>query len=709
VPAMPSPRPALIALLLLSASAAGSLCAADAKTTTDPQGRIKFNAPQPPEALKNPWPKEAEDAFWARLQRTIAAKKGKSNPRSQGEGEKWGLPDTFMAYVAGDRAEALAAMQTEDIESAEHAHTQGIDFYWCFTLKGQMRKYFGFGDELSPEYRKRMFEGGKAWSATDPRPGLETILLFDSPDPEVRRYAAAEMEKMTGEKHGEDRDAWRTFWKTYADQDWKVFEDYERLKNTRPHPKHGIGKGPVGGAWDPEIRGFVVDARNTDNLRAMREVAVYLMAEETGNELTRKIYKEKLRRTARGFLGVGMGEWDSEGYHGHSFSAWTNLYDFAKDTEVRGYAKAIMDYLSACAAVKYFRGSWGGPSRRDYGNITPFSTSASTFYPYFGGAPVEKTEPDLELAFIMTSGYRPPLALVKFAEKNFDAPVEMLNTHPSYSNWLPGKGDAPEDHETMFFTRQFQLGTLARGNQGDTSGMKLLTANAEGTADYFIGTSAPRAADAKMNLCNVSAGQDRIAQYRNLVIFLNGAKPDAFLHFLMPKGAVITADNGVTFIRAHETWIALTPINAGAPADSGTKAGKSGAPIWSTRGKGGAPFGYALEVGSAATHGDFDTFRKNVAAKSKLDLSGLAQGTVSLRGSTGESVRITLDGDALPKVWRNGEAHDWTKHRAVYSTVGDKAPRIRLGWNERVLEIEAGGHRFRGELKEDGTYVSKTD
>ena len=37
----------------------------------------------------------------------------------------------------------------------------------------------------------------------------------------------------------------------------------------------------------------------TDNLRAMREVAVYLFAEETGNEETRKIYKERIRRNVR--------------------------------------------------------------------------------------------------------------------------------------------------------------------------------------------------------------------------------------------------------------------------------------------------------------------------------------------------------------------------------------------------------------------------
>lgn len=46
--------------------------------------------------------------------------------------------------------------------------------------------------------------------------------------------------------------------------------------------------------WNVESKNSWVDVRNTDNLRAMRECSVYLMAEETGNKETAKIYKERL-------------------------------------------------------------------------------------------------------------------------------------------------------------------------------------------------------------------------------------------------------------------------------------------------------------------------------------------------------------------------------------------------------------------------------
>lgn len=84
----------------------------------------------------------------------------------------------------------------------------------------------------------------------------------------------------------------------------------------------------------------------------MREVAIYLMAEETGNELTRKIFKERLRITAKNFLTLGNGEWDSPAYLAHTATAYVNLYDFAKDEEVRLLAKGILDFIMTSAAIK---------------------------------------------------------------------------------------------------------------------------------------------------------------------------------------------------------------------------------------------------------------------------------------------------------------------------------------------------------------------
>uniref|UniRef100_A0A7C4QKT9 Uncharacterized protein n=1 Tax=Schlesneria paludicola TaxID=360056 RepID=A0A7C4QKT9_9PLAN len=76
----------------------------------------------------------------------------------------------LMAHVlAGDRLAAIRELQREDAQARQwHAHTGGIDFYACFTLKHQMRKYFLFGDQLDPAYKKRMFDGAKIWTERDP-------------------------------------------------------------------------------------------------------------------------------------------------------------------------------------------------------------------------------------------------------------------------------------------------------------------------------------------------------------------------------------------------------------------------------------------------------------------------------------------------------------------------------------------------------------
>ncbi|MEO0541284.1 MAG: hypothetical protein AAFZ80_10525, partial [Cyanobacteria bacterium P01_A01_bin.105] len=145
-----------------------------------------------------------------------------------------------------------------------------------------------------------------------------------------------------------------------------------------------------------------VDCRNTDNLRAMRDTSVYLMAEAAGNEETRLIYKAHLVRYVSTLLDIGMGEWDSPTYHGHTTAAYLNLYDFAQDPAVKQLAQEALDWLFTAAALKYWRGDWNGPAKRVYG-----SGAAAFFWLYFGdGLPPAEIERDW--IYAITSTYRPP-------------------------------------------------------------------------------------------------------------------------------------------------------------------------------------------------------------------------------------------------------------------------------------------------------------
>ncbi|MFW6162123.1 MAG: hypothetical protein ACODAJ_05095, partial [Planctomycetota bacterium] len=184
-----------------------------------PDGQIRVRPLPVPERFRDPWPKVLEDGFWERANRAIEhyaarSRDGRNYGNTFFENEKRSYPAAMYDFLAGRREPALAFLQREDNLRRENAHTRGIDFFPCFTLKGQMRKYFFFGPWLDPAYRRRMREGARLWTEQDPL--------------------------------------------------------------RRPHPLYGKGDRSKGG-WRPDKWGSWVDIRSTDNLRAMRETSIYLM------------------------------------------------------------------------------------------------------------------------------------------------------------------------------------------------------------------------------------------------------------------------------------------------------------------------------------------------------------------------------------------------------------------------------------------------
>ena len=163
---------------------------------------------------RNQWTEELEENFQKRALEVINKFADiESYGNGYGENEKRSYPRAMFDFLAGNEEKAIAFLQQEDPQAEKHQHTDGIDYYYCFTLKGQIRKYFLYGKFLDTDYKQRMFEGAKKWTSEDPL--------------------------------------------------------------IRPHPVYGLGDGS-GKDWDISRRGRWVDARNTDNLRAMRETSVNL-------------------------------------------------------------------------------------------------------------------------------------------------------------------------------------------------------------------------------------------------------------------------------------------------------------------------------------------------------------------------------------------------------------------------------------------------
>lgn len=708
-------------------------------------------SPEIPAADRNPWPAEWEEAFRIRA-RDLVAQGEHPAPDAVWKSEKSG--GGFFAFIKGRRAAAERSLRLQPPPPFAD-HTNGIDFYWCFHLEKQPRIHFQFGRFLGEDFQAQLRLGAQLWTAEDPRPNLELILLLDHPDAEIsahaRRMVTAhwrsreQVREMihdarteepgadAGNKHvfadylerhldrwpaemPTDTAGWRSWWQLISDGDWKIYEEYERRVNPRPHPRHGLGTGPVGTSWGPEVRGGWVDWRNTDNLRGMREVAVYLFAEEAGNELVGRVYRERLRRTARGFLSLGNGEWDSPAYLGLTIQAYLMLYDFARDREVRHLAKGILDYLATTAALKYFRGGASGPNTRDYGTWASGSGGGasrawSTWAPE-PGDPVRDLSENLFL-----SAYRPPAAVVGLARREHALPCEVLASHPRYNNWVPGGDEAPAYHETQYRSRSFQMGSQVQGGTGDGNGGKIVVAHPQRGFDYIIPTSLESG-----NLC--AGGNDRIAQCRNALLWL-GAPRDAGVAWklLVPPDAVIERRGEVVLLRCGEAWAAvravggvLGPIDAQAIAafqgKSKNRVDASGRPVpdsalpllLTALGEPGRLTGFAIEMADALHFHDYQAFAAAVEAKQSLRAETLS---AEFTAATGARVAMAWDGVAkLPEVRRDDQVHDWQAHCALWQAGSTGPSPLSLGWKTGVLDVAAGGYRFTGALDlTTGTYT----
>jgi len=612
-------------------------------------GRRTFHAREVDESLRNPWPAELEAEFQRRAGVIIDAQtrdmKAGVNTYFENEKRTYGY---LMAHILGGNEEtALKYLQAQDHQhQVWHRETAGIDYYACFTLKHQMRKYFYFGDLLEPEYRQQMYQGAKLWTAKDP----------------LRR-------------------------------------------------EHYAYQGPKEG-WGPDARNSWVDIRSTENLYLMRVTSVYLMAEETGNRATAAQYKQYLLDYAKTLYRVGMGEWDSENYHGHSITPLLNLYDFARDREVQAAAKACLDFMSAAGAVKYWRGGFNGPTKRDYNHAQPFGGSAANaLWVWFGDHPQGKSsEWESDEVHAITSAYRPPLAVVHLARKNFDRPVEIFAAKPRYEATTSYQFESrPEYLETQYIAHSYLMGSLTGGTSvdgGDVNGFKILAFDqVQGAVALHAAPSAnPSYPGSPMYKSGVVAAPNRIAQQENLALWLVKDGKSPWL-WVAPAEVDVTSENGVTFLECDRTWIAIRPLGAQQvridkrltqQLNSDKKNRFPGYQVLSCQGEGGDYCGLAIEVGERESHGSLGRFKKAVLA-AEVDLTQLAQGVARYKSSDGKWLGIHWNNDPLNLgVWRNGHRRD-LQNTALYDS-----PVIKAGWGEGVLDVRAGGASFRCQVDAAG-------
>lgn len=636
------------AFLSLSVSTAG----ADWKLSQMVRGsgdHVTYHARPVDRSLINRWPRPLEAEFQRRAHGIITAQtrdvKAGVNTYFENEKRTYGY---LMAHILGGNGDtALAHLQARDHQHQEwHRETAGIDYYACFTLKHQMRKYFYFGDLLEPEYREQMFRGAKRWTEQDPL--------------------------------------------------------------RRPHYAY---QGPKPG-WGPDAKNSWVDVRSTENLYLMRVTSVYLMAEETGNRKTAALYKQQILDYTKTLYRVGIGEWDSENYLGHSIAPLLNLYDFARDLEVKRAAKACLDFYAAAGAVKYWRGGFNGPTKRDYNHAQPFGGSAANaLWVWYGDHPSGKQDEwESDEVHQITSAYRPPLAIVKLAQKDFPRPVEIFAAKPAYEATTHYQSESrPEYAETQYIAHTYLMGSLTGGTSvdgGDVNGFKMLVFDERdgAVALHAVPGLDPAYPGSPMYRQGIVSAPNRVAQQENLVLWLTREGKSPWL-WVIPEDVRVLQDAPFTFLECDRTWVAIRPLGAAPLREDAaltrqlTEDEKTRFPnhkVLSTRGTGRQFCGLAIEVGEQQSHGSFQDFRRAVRA-AEVDLSELEAGIARYKAADGKWLGIHWSDDPLDLgVWRNGKRRD-LQHLALY-----ESPVISAPWGMGELKVRAGAVRFQCEVQPDG-------
>ncbi|MFP4157409.1 MAG: hypothetical protein ACLFU4_07305 [Opitutales bacterium] len=555
------------------------------------------------------------------------------------ENEKRSYPSAMMHVLAGNVETGMDFLQAGDQpqNDKDNIHTEGIDLYWGFTLKGQVRKYFQFGDLLDADYRKKMEKAIDSWTESHPR---------FTPHPAYKRYDPNEQ------------------------------------------------------GWGPNRFGHrQVDGRRTDNLYAMSTTSIYLFAEASGNEETRKRAKSEILGYVWALYNIGHGEWDSIAYHSHVVAPYLSLYDFAEDPEVKLAAKLALDHFFTAAALKWQRATFLGASKRDYGggSYHQMGNGFTHFFNlYFQDSDKVHAKPDHLHA--ITSAYRPPAAVRALARREFDRPVEILATKPNYENWKKGASDRPRNFETLYIGNHGGMGSaIDRGGNGDLAPFRVvLNKGKQGTEVFALSP------DRKLN---TKLKGSQIAQYKNLAIFMSNERKHPW-HVYATDGLEVEEAGEVTFFKSDQAWLALRSHGLGGLNPTKMKGkkqlGNPSANWWTADHQAEWNF-FSVELGEKGEYRSFADFRDAVLKRGSLKVDP-KRSQVVLTSGKGRVLEAGYNSEKdYPVVIRDGEARDWDdpKEWALWQT-SDGSDLIHLGWKEGQLSVNAGSHSFNASFEIDG-------
>jgi hypothetical protein len=482
-------------------------------------------------------------------------------------------------------------------------------------------------------------------------------------------------------------------------------------------------------------------ATGTENHIAMWRTSGYLFAQEA-NDAKRLAgmrawaldWRDRVYR-------LGQGEWDSSTYASFDIASWLNLFDYARDPEVKAAAKQVVDFFAGALALKYVHGAFAGAEKRGFSSGSSNTIASYTAWLWYDDTPRPVNDAFFSQSALYTitpalSAYRPSADTLTLARKTAIArPTSYRIGRPNYAMTRPS-----ETREVLYVTRRYAVGTsvcspIGGWGGGDTQETLWKFAArgdaATGTSAYVIGGAGAGYAARNRYIGEGRSPWDQAVQWEDVVIVMTrvpenaesltadaksrfdvwrqtkGAKPEKvswsdpvpqpWAYLSLPANAEIEEIDGILFVNLggsayaavrplHGAYTWMNAADPNQPKDRRialTQAGRSDL------------LGWAIEFGDRDTDGDFAAFQRAAAGADRLKVEGL---TATYRSRRNVTVAATF----VPNGTYTQPEYDWGPQPAWPSGEGHgRVPRLAV--NGREVDLSEVWPVYGGATSASGT------
>lgn len=283
-------------------------------------------------------------------------------------------------------------------------------------------------------------------------------------------------------------------------------------------------------------------AEGTENHVNMSRTSGYLYAQIAtekykeqfaGAPLKLKQMKDWIMYWSKKIYETGTGEFNSAIYETYNIIGWLNLYDFAKDKDVKKAAHAVLDYYACEMALHYSQAMHGGSDLRGKGCTESFDgATAYLGWLWFGDSPMPMTAKNIDKGYTnnsviqsihaATSKYRPPKLAVKLANKKLTIPAMYYNSKPGYLLESPSliKQTLYVDSSYMLGAGYFPYGGWSAGDYQIIDWKLICRTNKKngGSAQYIGGIGMQSPDNKHYESGNQRSPFDQLVHHKNVLI-----------------------------------------------------------------------------------------------------------------------------------------------------------------------------------------------